>query len=119
MAVKDVKKCFQSVQEEYLEMQRTINLLKKDVKENRITIDQYNQFKEDMAPIEQNYERLSYVMFLLEQPSNKHKKKKEYKQNQKYYEHFKNNGNDFDSTQEENKTILKEIRRAIDEIENN
>lgn len=118
MAIGDVKKCYESVQAEYFEMKKMLDLLVVEVKEGRLTIEQFNNYKEQVAPIETNYERFAYVMFLLQKPNKKSKKAKEYKQNKEYYDYFTETGNDFDAMSKENKDILKEIRRKIDETKN-
>ena len=113
MSVKDVEREFINIESEYNEMNNTLELLVVDLKNNRITLDEFNAFKEELKPIETNYERLSYMMFLLHQPNKKSKKTKEIKQNGMFYEYFEETGNDFKSTEEENKNILKNVKARI------
>lgn len=113
MSVKDVEREFLNIESEYNEMNNTLNLLVVDLKNNKITLDEFNAFKDELKPIETNYERLSYMMFLLHQPNKKSKKAKEIKQNGMFYEYFEETGNDFNSTENENKNILKNVKARI------
>ena len=71
MAVRDVVEYYNKVEEQYGELLEDIKDYEKALASNEITEEQYNQALGMIDAIKANYERLSYVMFLL-------KKRKKY-----------------------------------------
>lgn len=82
MAVKDVKLYYNKMFKQYLEMKNDIADFEQAFKDGFITEDKLEDVKNDVAKVEENYNRLSYIMYLLEIP-NRSNKKERYKQNTK------------------------------------
>ncbi len=83
MAVKHVKEYYNQICEQYSEMLENIRDLEKEAIEGIVEPERIERLKSQVQPIKQNYERWSYMMFLLNKPARK-KKHEEYKRrNQK------------------------------------
>ena len=65
MAVKDVRKYYVSVQAQYLEMKGDLADFDEAFKEGHITEEKLTAVKEDVAKVEENYNRLAYIIYLL------------------------------------------------------
>ena len=76
MALKDVKEYYYRVAAQYLEMKDTLAEYDEAAKEGKVTEEQLADVKEDIARIEQNYNRLSYILYLFELPKNSKAKTK-------------------------------------------
>lgn len=74
MAVRDVREYYWQTQCQYLEMKQTLDEAKEAIAAGQITEDQLTNALDIMSDIEDNYNRLSYVMYLLEKPNKKKKK---------------------------------------------
>lgn len=74
MSVKAVKRYYNQICDQYREMLENIKDLEKEAAEGIIEPERVDRLKEQIAPIKQNYERWSYMMFLLNEPNRKQKK---------------------------------------------
>lgn len=115
MALKDVKKYYIDVQSQYLEMlndTREYDLL---YQEGRVSEEQFEAFKNQLMALKINYERLSYIMFLLNQPKDKKRKEDYYKSN--VYDYLK----DASDTRviQEDEDVLKQLKEMIQEAKKN
>ena len=75
MAVKDVKKYYEEVTSQYMEMRDELREFEKLAEENMFEPERIDAIKESIQPLMRNYEVLSYVMYLLNKPSRKSKEK--------------------------------------------
>ena len=101
MSVKDVKRYYDQISEQYLEMLQDIRDLEQEAAENIIEPERIERLKDQIAPIKQNYERWSYMMFLLNRPSRKEKHRRYEQQNKRFLKTL-NSQNSIDATIEEN-----------------
>lgn len=90
MSVKHVKKYYNQVTADYLEMKNDLQEMEDLMKTNQMSPEQVEQMKMIIAPVKQNYETLSYFMYLLNQPNKKEKLPTYKKLNQKV---LKSSGN--------------------------
>lgn len=74
MSVKDVKKYYNDISEQYKEMVENIRDLEEEASKGLVEPERIERLQEQIAPIKQNYERWSYMMFLLNEPRRKSKK---------------------------------------------
>lgn len=74
MAKSHIIKYFLEVEYQYLEMLEILKELKELVKEGKLDAETYNMEEENVTKLKENYERLAYIMFLLNQPQRKGKK---------------------------------------------
>ena len=81
MSVKHVKEYFDQVANQYSEMLNELRDFEKEAQEGLIEPERLDKIKENMQPLINNYQTLSWIMFLLNQPNKKEKVKKYERQN--------------------------------------
>lgn len=108
MSVKHVKDYYNQICSQYHEMIEDIKDLEREAEQGLIEPERIDRLKDQVAPIKQNYERWSYMMFLLNQPNRKKKIKKYQQQNKKLLEHLEKN-NSLEAVIEENVEARKHV----------
>ena len=108
MAIKDVRKVYNQICDQYKEMVRDIQDLEVEAQNGLVEPERIDRLKEQIEPIKRNYERWTYMMFLLNQPARKEKVKKYKRQNGKLLNSL-SNSNSIESVLEENKESLSKI----------
>lgn len=108
MSVKSVRKYYDQICEQYHEMIELIHDLEKEAEQDLVEPERIERLKEQVAPIKQNYERWTYMMFLLNQPERKSKHEKYKRQNSRLLQNL-DKQNDLDSVLEENKASLAQV----------
>lgn len=83
MSVKAVKEYYNQICDQYHEMMQNIEDLEQECQEGLVEPERIERLKEQIAPLKQNYERWSYMIFLLNQPQRKSKHSKYYNTNKK------------------------------------
>lgn len=116
MAIKDVKECYYQMQAQYLEMKEDLADFEKALQDGFITEDRLEAAKADVAAVKNNYDRLSYIMYLLEMP-NRPKKKVEYtKANKKIVRYFKEQNATTEQMKQENQSALAHLRTELKKL---
>ena len=110
MALRDVKEYYYKVQAQYLEMKADLEDFNEALRAGHITEDQLEGVKNDVFQLEQNYNRLTYVLFLLEQPRRKEKVKAFNERNESLVNYFKTEQASEEEVLEENKSVLNHLR---------
>lgn len=78
MAIRHVREYYERMVSDYVEMKTVLEEMEKLSEDKAsIALNNIEQIKHQVEILEANYKRLSYIMFLLNQP-NKEKKKKRY-----------------------------------------
>ena len=108
MSVKAVRKYYDQICEQYHEMIELIHDLEQEAEQDLVEPERIERLKEQVAPIKQNYERWTYMMFLLNQPERKSKHEKYKRQNSRLLQNM-DKQNDLDSVLEENKASLAQV----------
>lgn len=108
MSVKAVRKYYDQICEQYHEMIELIHDLEKEAEQDLVEPERIERLKEQVAPIKQNYERWTYMMFLLNQPERKSKHEKYKRQYSRLLQNL-DKQNDLDSVLEENKASLAQV----------
>lgn len=80
--LKDFYKYYKQVSRDYNEMKSELQDMEQELVNSMVAPEQLDQMKLMIQPIKQNYEMLSYVVYLLNLPTKKQKKFR-YKQQQK------------------------------------
>lgn len=83
MSKKDVEAYFNSVAEQYHEMLENIRDVEAEAQDNLTDIDLADRLKEIAEPLKNNFMTLSYIMYLLNQPTRKEKQKGYERRNKK------------------------------------
>ena len=74
MSIKHVKQYYTQMESQYFEMQQNLKELKQDYEDGMIPSEVVAQMEQLVLPLKQNYERLSYIMYLLLKPAKESKK---------------------------------------------
>ena len=85
MALRDVKEYYFKMLGQYFEMKADLADFEQALKDGFITEEQMQAAIDDVDRVKQNYERLSYIMYLLNLPNRKSKQEK-YKKIAQYYD---------------------------------
>ena len=118
MAIRDVKHYYYTMQNQYLLMKADLKDFEEGLKSGYITEDQLTEFQEDVARVEQNFHRLGYIMFLLEQPNRASKKNSYIKHNEKLISYFEDRGATIEKVVDENFSTIQHIREEIKRLGN-
>lgn len=116
MAVKDVKKYYIDLINQYVEMKDNMADFEVAFKEGHITEDRLIEVKKDVEAIKDNLDRVSYIMYLLEMPNKKAKKAKYQKQHTKLGRTFILHKADKDSVIRENDSLIKVIKEELESM---
>lgn len=105
MSKRDVEKYYETICNQYHDLLNELRDFEEEATKGLIEPERLDTIKESLKPLVANYERVSYIMFLLNQPNKKEKKKKYIKQISKKLSQLDKN-NSIESTIEENKEVL-------------
>lgn len=109
MSKKDVERYYLQMSDQLHEMKENIKDFEELCKNGMVLPERVQQLEDMVKPFNSNFERLSYIMFLLNQPNKKEKVKKYERQIKK----SKSKLNPENSTQavlEENKQVIENIK---------
>ncbi len=109
MSVKDIKNYYNQICEQRQEMINELKDFEEEAKNNLIEPERLDKIKESIQPLMDNYERWSYIMFLLNKPVKKKKHKVYEKSNNKFIRDL-NIKNSIESTIEENNKVIDKIK---------
>lgn len=118
MALKDVKKYYKQIESTYIEMANSAKDFDEALKDGFVTQEQFDQASQMFAKIKENYDRITYIMYLFMQPARKQKVAKYKKINNKGLSYLESNKADLDSVYLENSDVLKEFKQLMGEINN-
>lgn len=116
MAIRDVKHYYYTMQGQYLLMKADLKDFEEGLKSGYITEDQLADFQEDVTRVEQNFHRLGYIIFLLEQPNRASKKSSYIKHNEKLTAYFEDKGATLEKVVDENFSAIQHIREEIKKL---
>jgi len=116
MAVRDFKKYLVKIQGQYLEMKADLADFDEAFRNGHITEEQLKTAKDDVYVVEQNYQRLLYVAYLLEMPRKEAKKEKYARANKKVTKALSEMKADEQSVFDENKSALDHLRKELKEL---
>lgn len=108
MAIKAVEDYYQQICSDYKEMLDNLKDFEAEVEEGLVEPERLDRLKDQIAPIKANYERWTYMMFLLHQPQRKSKQANYKKQNKKLLDSL-SKSNSLEAVLEENKEAMKHI----------
>ena len=81
MSVKHVKQYYDTVVSDYMEMKKTLESMKDLLNANQsINLPNIEQVRDMVNKLKENYMRISYIIYLLNMPNKKEKKKSYVKQ---------------------------------------
>lgn len=109
MAYKHIKEYYDKICEQYLEMKDEIRDFEIEAQNNIMEPERLDMIKEQIKPLMDNYERWSYMMYLLNLPVKKSKQKSYQERNKKFISNL-NKNNSLQSVLEENKQVINKMR---------
>lgn len=118
MAVKDVRKYYLKMLAQYTEEKENLKDYEQAFKDSFITEDKLEEAKTYFTALETNFERIKYIMFLLDSPKRAAKKPKYNKQYKKQLEEFEKHKATESQVTEENKNLMNEINSSLDKLIN-
>jgi hypothetical protein len=118
MAVKDVKDYYFKMLAQYLEMKNDLADFEQALKDGFITEDQMQAAIEEVNTLQLNYDRLTYIMYLLELPNRRSKHARHNKANKKVLDALKERKADAESVALENRSALDNFRQELKKLAN-
>ena len=115
MAIKQVKNYYKQVEKMYLELLSDLKEMEEDFKNNECTEEELQNLLIPVRGIEENYKRLSYIMYLLYQPNRKNKEGRYRKENKELDKYFTDNGLKDKQEIEKEEHVLKEFKKMLKE----
>ena len=115
MAMKDLKNYYEQVEHLYVELASELRGMEEDFKKGECTEDELQNLLIPVNNIKENYQRLSYVLFLLYQPRRDSKKVKYKKQNKDLNDYFEKNSLTMKAEIEKESASLKTFRKLVKE----
>ena len=109
MSVKHVKKYYEEIRSQYNEMLENLKDAEQELADQIVDLDYVERLKTIIKPIKDNYERWSYMMFLLTQPERK-QKIPAYKQRMNKFIADMEKSNSIDAVIEENNETIKNTK---------
>lgn len=116
MAIIDVKQYYYEMLMQYLEMKEDIKDFEEALQAGYITEDKLEDVKKDIFIVKENLDRLSYIMYLLNIPKRKEKRKNYNRQNSTLEKYFNESKATSKDVIDENTNVLKHFKDAIAEI---
>ena len=101
---------------QYLEEKQNLADFEEALKDGLITEDQMQDALCNVASLEENYHRLTYIMYLFNMPSRATKKPKYIRQHRALLDEFKRLGVDIESIKDENADALKHFKASLAEL---
>ena len=111
MSVKHVKEHYLKVVKQYIDMQQELREFDEEAAKGLFDPDRLDSIKELLAPLKENYERWSYMMFMLNQPERKKKVTKYTRQHKKLLQSL-NEVNSPNNILESNEQQLKKLHEV-------
>lgn len=109
MSVKAVRNYYDQICEQYSEMLENLRDLEAEMSTGLVEPERITRLEEQIKPLKDNYERWSYMMFLLNQPERKSKHKDYERRNKKLLKSL-DESNSLKSVVQENQKIIDNIR---------
>jgi hypothetical protein len=111
MARKDVINYFLEQQGVYLEMLSNVKDLDEAFKKGHLSEEQVTLAKQDIDVAKTNYDRLAYIVLLLNKPKDKNNRKKEEQFNKDLYNYL--NGASREAVLDESKDALIDLKKLV------
>lgn len=109
MAVKHIKEYFDQICDQYHEMLEEIRDFEEEAKQGLIEPERLDLIKQQIEPLKNNYERWSYMMYLLNKPVRKQKEKAYQQRNAKFLKMIQGK-NTIQGVLEENKDTIDNLK---------
>ncbi len=112
MSVLDIKKYYDEVCNQYMDMLNEIKDFEEECKKGLIEPERLDTIKQTIQPLMNNYQMISYIMFLLNKPVKKSKHKAYENRNKKFLKII-NEENTKVGILKENSKIINDLKEVI------
>ena len=109
MSIKHVNKYYDQICDQYQEMLENLKDLSTEAEKGFVEPERVTRLEQQIAPIKQNYERWTYMMFLLRQPNRESKIPRYEQQNKKLLSSLSKD-NSLSAVLRENNQVLTEMK---------
>lgn len=113
MSLKHVKNYYLQIQEQYVQMLGDAKDFDEALKNGLVDQAQFDQAQTLMNRVKENYERISYIIYLFYQPNRDKKVAKFNRQEKHMHNHFTNSNASKDAILSENADLLKEFKKLM------
>lgn len=117
---KDLKAYYVACQKQYNELQKVLEDINKEIAEGKVTEEQKASFENYFNIVQTNYQRISYMMHLLNKPPKfiqKFEDKKALKEQERLMEEFRKQNATDDQVLAENLDAIDKLKESIGEEE--
>ena len=114
MARRHVIRYFLELENTYVEMQETLKELQELAQQGKVEESTYMETLKEIEVIKQNYERIAYIIFLLNKPNREKKNDYEEKLNKEWYGYLKFSSKE--AIVDESKDALSHFKEIVREI---
>lgn len=114
MSLKDVKDYHMKMTSDYMQMKKTIDQLESEISPEKSTeaLANLNRIKESAKAVEVNYNRINYIMYLLNMPTRKKKQLKYENQHKKQLNNISEKDR-LEGIQKENKENISTLKQYL------
>jgi hypothetical protein len=116
MAIRDVKEYYFKMLGQYMEMKADMADFEQALKDGFITEEQLQAAMDEVNRVQQNYDRLTYIMYLLSLPNRKSKQPRYNKMNKELIKGFEDRNATDGAVDYENKCALKAFRDELKQL---
>ena len=117
MAIRDVKDYYFKMLSQYMEMKADLPDFEQALKDGFITEEQMQAAFDEVDRVQQNYERLSYIMYLLNLPNREAKRKRPTNTDIALAAEFKKRKADVEAVSIENRDALKAFKDEMKRLQ--
>ena len=109
LSVKDIKEHYEKVNKNYMEMISLLHELEKEAETSIVSPERVEQFEQSIQPVKDQFETWSWIMYLLNLPNKKEKKKRYVQLNEKEMNKI-GKKNHYDTKLNESKEIVENLK---------
>lgn len=112
MSVKHIEQYYNEVRNNYLEMQKTLHCMEEEIAKKMMPPEALDNMKKMMSALVDNYQKLSYIMYLLHKPNKKQKQRGYEKRNKELLKRCA--GKDSSFVVKQNKECIENLEGMVD-----
>lgn len=114
MSIKDVRKYHMRMTADYKELKNTLKKLESEItpESSKNALQAIDVIKKQVAVVEENFNRINYIIYLLDMPQRKKKKQRWENQNKKKIDSIPEKDR-LDGVHDENKNMIKSLNEYI------
>lgn len=115
MALRHVKRYFSQIAAQYFQMTKMLEGFEKELREGTVEEWQVERARSMIKPLKDNYDRMAYIIYLLNLPNDSKSRKNNEKDQTLLKDYFSKVKADQDSIGFENKDVLENLKKFLRE----